>query len=110
MKKTYVSGNLSRKRFWNEYYKAKRKEMANINSKWIGAGYYIKWYHAGYGEDSDKHYIKRISAGRRDNNINEAKYLRRISNKRIRKMKPEQLETLNYSKYKRVFDYWWELY
>ena len=77
--------------------------MATMNTRYY-ASYWIQ------NEGTDKEYTKRTTFGRRDNNINETKYLRRISNKRIRKMKPEQLETLNYSKYKRVFDYWWELY
>ena len=99
MKKTYVSGNLSRKRFWNTYYKKKHYNIAiACTNYWI------------QNKGTNREYIKCTSSGKRDNNINEAKYLRRLSNKRIRKMKPEQLETFNYSKYKRVFDYWWELY
>ena len=106
MKKTYVSGNLSRKRFMDDFHKTRAKRIANRykNSYWWERGYQYK------NEGTKREHITTVSYTKRDNNINEGKFLRRQANKRIRRMKYDKIENMNYSTYKRVYDYWWKIF
>lgn len=103
--KPYTNENLSRKRFWDEHHKNRIKRFARRyqDSYWWDRGYIYK--NAG----TPREFVIVISYTRRDNCINEGKRLRRLCNKKIRKINYEQIENMNYSLYKRTFDYWWEI-
>lgn len=102
MKRTYVSGNLSRKRYWDNIYKTRKRNKALHNFTYFG-GYYIK------NKGTEEEYVGFIPYTSRGNTINQGKELRRRTNKRIRKMSCEEISSYCNSKYKRVFDYWWEI-
>ena len=53
-----------------------------------------------YDEDKQR-YIRYHMAG-----YKVAKYLRRLSNKKVRKYP----YAMNYGMYRKVYDYWWEIY
>ena len=58
-------------------------------------------YASGVWFDDDKNRFIRYYRGKR------SKYLKKLSNRKFRHMKNESLQN---SQYKKVFDYWWELY
>ena len=60
-------------------------------------------YGAGVYFDKDKNRYIRYYASKRSGNT---KYLKRQSNKRVRRSQ----SSMRHGQYKRLFDYWWELF
>ena len=84
----------------NGYFRSKErnkrlKKLYSETKNSYGEG---AWY-----DEEKKRYIKCSSS----NTTGYTKWLRRLSNRRVRKMKDI---TLNNCQYKKVFDYRWELY
>ena len=84
----------------NGYFRSKErdrrlKKLYDATKSGYGAG---AWYN-----EEKKRYIRCSNS----NTTGYTKWLRRLSNRRIRRMKDV---TLNNGQYKKVFDYWWELY
>lgn len=67
-----------------------RKTYRQTQNSWLVGVYY----------DEDKDRLVRVYQG------SMAKYFRRRTNKRLRK----EETTLQHGKYRRIFDYWWELW
>ena len=61
------------------------------------------WYGAGAYYDEDKKRYIRYSPCR---NSGYAKYLRKVANRKVRRSK----DCLKHGSYRKVYDYWWELF
>lgn len=77
-------------------YKRKRYDRRKLKKLYL-----LNNYYAGviYNEDTGsyrRYYRSQVS-----------KYLKNVSNRKVRRRK---LENLQHGDYKKVFDYWWELY
>jgi hypothetical protein len=103
--KPYSNNDLSRKIYWSNNHKKRKSKLATRykDSYWWSRGYTYK------NEGTDREFVTVVSYTKRDNNINEGKYLRRQCNKKIRRMSYKEIENMNYSLYKKTFDYWWSI-
>lgn len=90
-----------RKRYRNQKYQKKLKKLWNYNRNWYPT--------PAYPVDKDKEFTnteEEIVRYMREYSPRRAKYLRKISNKRVRKAK----EIFSRCGYKKLFDYQWELW
>ena len=83
-------------------HKKKLVRLAKICSKWYHSPAYMMDKDRDYTSDPEEMmFVSRIYRGHR------SKYLKRISNKKIRRYNKE---IKSRGGYKRIFDYWWEMY
>ena len=102
MKNHYSGNNLSRKRYQTQRYKNKIKRKAEIDCSPYTGGYVIK------NKGTSRERVVRYGLyKRKSGSIRTTKYFRRLSNKKIRKLNHFITENMNYSSYKKIFDYWW---
>lgn len=96
MKRKYRNNDLHQK-------KAKQIWEANKGRFYHPFGYYPVDKHGNYTEDESQ-----IAYFKRYDTPSNSKFLKRQSNKKIRRMNTE--DAMRGGEYKKVFDYWWELY
>ena len=99
------SDSMKRKHRNNELHQKKAKRIWEMNSNrfYHPFGYYPVDKNGDFTDDPDQ-----IAYYKRYNTTQYSKFLKRQSNKKIRKMITE--DALRGSDYKKLYDYWWELY
>ena len=100
--KNYISYNLSRKVWYENKHKRKIKTIATYSfycTEWRGYCFQEK-------KGGETSWVQRRSAVRKHT----GKFFRRVSNKKIRHKDNDFITHLNYSKYRKIFDYWWIIY
>jgi hypothetical protein len=99
-----LSKNRGRKRERDLKYKNHLKKMEKYTQNWFYSPiYYVDEYYVGRGRwvENPKPYYKRIYRGKR------SRYYKKQSNKKIRKYRNEIHKG---SSYKKVYDFWWNLW
>lgn len=84
-----------RRKNYDKIYKIRHYKMSKYLELWYPCPYWSTF------DENGKKYIKRFYRGQK------SKYFKRLSNKRVRKNKKLSGRGNNYRK---LFDYWWEMY
>lgn len=84
-----------RRKNYDKVYKIRRYKMSKYLEHWCPCPYWSTY------DENGKMYTKRFYRGQK------SKYFKRLSNKRVRKNKKLSGRGNNYRK---LFDYWWEMY
>lgn len=90
--------------FRNKKYKKHLEHLADIASEYPAAAYRVDKNGDWTDDPEDTKYVKRCY---RENRPGISGYLKKLANRKVRRFDGE---IGNYGAYKKVFDYWWNLY